>query len=130
MDVEIKEMFGIILGKLESMDEKVTQNSINLESLDKKLTQNSINLESMDKKVTQNSISLESMQSDMRIIVEVQKSQYEELNRKLNNISDDLKKEISLHSTVIKDLSLDVRKLEEGQKSLEKDVAILKKKIS
>lgn len=97
----MKEMLGMIVGKLDSLDKKVTRNSIEIESI----------------------------QSDIKIVLEVQKNQYEELNRKLDDISYEIKKDISLHSTVIKDVSIDVRKLEEGQISLEKDVSVLIRKI-
>ena len=90
----MKEMFGMILGKLDSLD----------------------------KKVTKNSIAIESIQSDMKIIVEVQKSQYQEFYRKLDDIFYDIKSDISLHSTVLKNISTDV-------KSLEKEVSTLKRKI-
>ncbi len=101
IDAEMKEIFGMILGKLDSLDKKVIKNSLELES----------------------------MQSDMKTIIKVQRSQSQELNRKLDDISDDIKKDISLHSTAIKDVSIDVRKLEEGQISLEKDVSALIRRI-
>ncbi len=58
----------------------------------------------------------------MKTIVEVQKSQYQELYRKLEDIFYDLKSDITLHSTVLKNLSTDV-------KALEKEVSTLKRKI-
>jgi hypothetical protein len=54
----MKEIFGMILGKLDSLDKKVIKNSLELES----------------------------MQSDMKTIIEVQRSQSQELNRKLDDI--------------------------------------------
>lgn len=53
MDAEMKEMFGMILGKLDSLDNKVI---------------------SLDNKVTKNSIEIESIKSDIKIIAEVQKA--------------------------------------------------------
>lgn len=76
MDAEMKEMFGMILGKLDSLDNKVI---------------------SLDNKVTKNSIEIESIKSDIKIIAEVQKAHMDQNERDHEKIITLIDNEIGLH---------------------------------
>jgi len=108
VDTEIKEMFGMILVKLNSLDEKVT---------------------TLDGKVTKNSIEIDSIKSDIKLIVEVQKAHMDKNERDHEKIIELIDNQISLHSIILKNISLDVRGIKEDQKSLEREVASIKRQI-
>lgn len=97
----MKEMFGIILVKLDSLDKKVTKNSIEIESI----------------------------KSDIRIIAEVQKAHMDQNERDHEKIITLIDNEIGLHSIILKNVSSDVRGIEEDQKTLEREVLDIKRKI-
>jgi len=122
MDAELKEMFGMIIGKLDSLDQKVGSLDQKVGSLDQKV-------DSLDKKVTKNSIDIESIRTDIKTIVEVQKAYIEKNERDHEEIITLINHEISLHSAILKNVSSDVRGLEEDQKILEREVLSIKRKI-
>ena len=101
-------MFGTILEKLDSLDNKVT---------------------SLDRKVTKNSIEIESIKSDIKIIAEVQKAHMDQNERDHEKITTLINNEIGLHSIILKNISSDVRGIEENQKALEREVLGIKRKI-
>ena len=115
MDVEIKEMFGMILSKLDSIDQRV-------DSIDQRV-------DSVDQKVTKNSIEIESIRSDIKIMAEVQKAHMDQNEREHQKIITLIDNEISLHSIIIKNVSSDIRGIEENQKTLEREVSDIKRKI-
>ena len=97
----MKEMFGMILVKLDSLDNKVTKNSIEIESI----------------------------KSDIKIIAEVQKAHMDQNERDHEKIITLIDNEIGLHSIILKNVSSDVRGIEEDQKTLEREVLGIKRKI-
>lgn len=103
----MKEMFGMIFVKLDSLDQKVT---------------------SLDQKVTKNSIEIESIKLDIKIIAEVQKAQMEQNERDHEKIIKLIDNEIGLHSIILKNLSSDVREIEKNQEALEIEMLDIKRK--
>ncbi|MDR3602439.1 MAG: hypothetical protein P4L49_18460 [Desulfosporosinus sp.] len=101
MDIELKETFGMILVKLDSLDEKVTKNSLEIESI----------------------------KSDIQIIAEVQKIHMDQNEREHQKIITLIDKEIGLHSIILKNVTSDVRALEEDQKTLEREISGVIRKI-
>ena len=97
----MEEMFGMILVKLDSLDNKVTKNSIEIESI----------------------------KSDIKIIAEVQKAHMDQNERDHEKIITLIDNEIGLHSIILKNVSSDVRGIEEDQKTLEREVLGIKRKI-
>ena len=143
VDTEIKEMFGMILVKLNSLDEKVTtldQKVTTLDgkvttldgkvtTLDEKVTTLDEEVITLDGKVTKNSIEIDSIKSDIKLIVEVQKANMDKNERDHEKIIELIDNQISLHSIILKNISLDVRGIKEDQKSLEREVASIKRQI-
>lgn len=115
MDADIKEMFGMILGKLDSIDKRV-------DSIDKRV-------DSIDKRVTKNSIEIESIQSVIKTIAEVQKAHMEQNERDHENIIILINKQYGLHSAILKNLSSDVRGLEEHQRIQDQELSEIKRRI-
>ncbi len=97
----MKEMFGMILVKLDSLDNKVTKNSIEIESI----------------------------KSDIKIIAEVQRAHIDQNGRDYEKMITLIDNEIGLHSIFLKNVSSDVRGIEEDQKTLEREVLAIKRKI-
>ena len=108
VDDDIKEMFGMILGKLDSIDKRV---------------------DSIDKRVTKNSIEIESIQSIIKTIAEVQKAHMDQNERDHENIVKLINKQSGLHSAILKNLSSDVRGLEEHQKIHDQELLEVKRRI-
>ena len=150
VDTEIKEMFGMILVKLNSLDEKVTTLDGKVTTLDGKVTTldgkvttldgkvttldekvTTLDEEviTLDGKVTKNSIEIDSIKSDIKLIVEVQKAHMDKNERDHEKIIELIDNQISLHSIILKNISLDVRGIKEDQKSLEREVASIKRQI-
>ncbi|MDR3539668.1 MAG: hypothetical protein P4L69_01665 [Desulfosporosinus sp.] len=115
VDTEMKEMFGMILVKLDSLDQRVG-------SLDQKV-------DSLDQKVTKNSIAIESIKSDVKRIAEVQKAHMDQNERDHEKIITLINNEIGLHSIILKNVSSDVRGLEEDQKTLDREILGIKRKL-
>lgn len=122
MDADIKEMFGMILGKLDSIDKRVDSIDKRVDSIDKRV-------DSIDKRVAKNSIEIESIQSVIKTIVEVQKAHMDQNERDHEAIMKLINKEIGLHSDILKKLSSDVRGLEEHQKVQDQVLLEIKRKI-
>ena len=136
MDAEIKEMFGMILGKLDSIDKRVDSIDKRVDSIDKRV--DSINkrvdsidkrVDSIDKRVTKNSIEIESIQSVIKTIAEVQKAHMDQNERDHENIIKLINKQNGLHAAVLKNLASDVRGLEEHQKMQDQEISEIKKRI-
>ncbi|MDR3586497.1 MAG: hypothetical protein P4L59_14470 [Desulfosporosinus sp.] len=108
MDTEMKEMFGMILVKLDSLD---------------------LIVKTLDQKVTKNSLEIESIQSNIKIIAEVQKAHMDQNERDHEKIFTLIDQEIGLHTIILKNLSSDVRRIEEDQQTLEREVLDIKRKI-
>lgn len=100
MDADIKEMFGMILGKLDSIDKRVTKNSIEIESI----------------------------QSVIKTIAEVQKAHMDQNERDHENIIKLINTQNGLHSAILKNLSSDVRGLEEHQKMQDQELSEIKRR--
>jgi chromosome segregation ATPase len=125
VDTELKEMFGVILLKLDSLDKKVDSLDARVDSLDKKVGSLDARVGSLDKKVgsldekvTQNSVEIESIKSDIRIIAEVQKAHMDQNERDHNKIIDLIDNKISLHSNILKKVSTDIRRIQEAKENL------------
>ena len=104
----MKEMFGMILVKLDSLD---------------------LIVKTLDQKVTKNSLEIESIQSDIKIIAEVQKAHMNQNERDHEKIVTLIDQQIGLHSIILKNISSDVRRIEEDQQTLEREVLDIKRKI-
>jgi len=97
----MKEMFGMILVKLDSLDQKVTKNSIEIESI----------------------------KSDIQVIAEVQKAHMDQNERDHEKIVILIDNQIGLHSIILKNLSSDVQRIDNDQRALEREVLDIKRKI-
>ena len=129
MDAELKELFGMIIGKLDSLDEKVGTLDQKVGTLDQKVGTLDQKVGALDQKVTRNSIDIESIKWDIKTIVEVQKAYIEKNERDHEEIITLINHEIGLHSAILKNVSSDVRGLEEDQRILEREVLSIKRKI-
>ena len=139
----MKEMFGMIFVKLDSLDQKVTSLDQKVTSLDQKVTsldqrvtaldQKVTALDqkvtSLDQKVTKNSIEIESIKLDIKIIAEVQKAQMEQNERDHAKIIELIDNKIGLHSIILKNLTSDIREIKNNQEALEREVLYIKRKI-
>ena len=74
-------------------------------------------------------IDIESIKSDIKIIAEVQKAHMDQNERDHEKITTLINNEIGLHSIILKNISSDVRGIEENQKTLEREVLGIKRKI-
>ena len=74
-------------------------------------------------------IDIESIKSDIKIIAEVQKAHIDQNERDHEKITTLINNEIGLHSIILKNISSDVRGIEENQKALEREVLGIKRKI-
>ena len=74
-------------------------------------------------------IDIESIKSDIKIIAEVQKAHMDQNERDHEKITTLINNEIGLHSIILKNISSDVRGIEENQKALEREVLGIKRKI-
>jgi len=136
VDDDIKEMFGMILGKLDSIDKRVDSIDKKVDSIDKRVDSidkrvDSIDkrVDSIDKRVTKNSIEIESIQSIIKTIAEVQKAHMDQNERDHENIVKLINKQSGLHSAILKNLSSDVRGLEEHQKIHDQELLEVKRRI-
>jgi len=139
----MKEMFGMIFEKLDSMDrkfgtmdekidimdKKIGTMDEKVDTLDEKFGTLDKKFDTLDRKVTRNSVDIESIKSDIKTIVEVQKAYMDKNERDHEKIITLINDGMSLHSAILKNLSSDVRGLEENQKILEREVASIKRKI-
>ena len=143
VDADIKEMFGMILGKLDSIDKRVDSIDRRVVFIDKRVDSidkrvNSIDkrvdfidkrVDSIDKRVTKDSVEIESIQSVIKTIAEVQKAHMDQNERDHEAIIKLINRETGLHSDILKNLSSDVRGLEEHQKIQDRELLEIKRKI-
>ncbi len=122
MDAEIKQMFGVILGKLDSMDNRLgsLENKVDsmdgrLGSLENKVGSLDSKVGSLDSKVTKNSLDIEVIRNDIKTIIEVQKAHMEQ------NKQD--------HERIIKHVDEKTGLLESVLKRHSEEITNLKKKI-
>jgi len=111
VDTELKEMFGVILLKLDLLDRKVDSLDARVGSLDEKVAL-------LNEKVTKNSVEIESIKSEIRIIAEVQKAHMDQNERDHNKMIDLIDNKISLHSNILKKVSTDIRRIQEAKENL------------
>jgi len=108
VDADIKEMFEMILGKLDSIDKRV---------------------DSIDKRVTKNSIEIESIQSIIKTIAEIQKAHMDQNERDHEKIIKLIDQQNGLFSAILKNQSTDIRGLEKHQELQEQEISEIKRRI-
>jgi chromosome segregation ATPase len=104
LDAEIKQMFGTILGKLDSMDSRLGSLENKVDSLENKV-------DFLDSKVTKNSLDIEFIQNDIRTIIEVQKAHMEQNERDHERIIKHIDEKTGLLESVLKRHSEEITSL-------------------
>ncbi|MFZ3101929.1 MAG: hypothetical protein WA131_07500 [Desulfitobacteriaceae bacterium] len=108
-DIELRQIFGRLFEKVDALDVKfnaldgkfnVLDGKFN--ALDQKVSSLDGKFNALDQKVTKNTIQIESIQSDIKIIVEVQKAHMEQNERDYKNILEHIGNKTDLIETVLK----------------------------
>ncbi len=91
-DIELRQIFGRLFEKIESVETGLNDK---INSLDAKFS-------SLDAKVTKNSIQIESIQTDIKTIVEIQKTHFEQNERDHKNILEHIDNKTNFLESILK----------------------------